>query len=127
MSPPYEIDIANKNQSELSFCLLTGTTLVIPNWIAQSVPSIWDLVRNALSGTFSVLVVLTGPKASTAMVANMEFEAIVPVLSCYADQYGDENPGFARRDMVSLSEARLARLEECILSGAWTHNLAAIE
>jgi hypothetical protein len=85
-----------------------------------------DFLTEVLCGTFSVLLMLTGPKAATVMIASIELNYMLSVVSCYADRFGDENPGFARDDMVSLSPVRLKRLENVVLSGDWTRGLPAI-
>jgi hypothetical protein len=91
--------------------------------LTGGVRSIYGHLTNSLDRSFSAFLVLTGPKASTVIIASSQFDFFVSLVSCYADRFGDENPGFGRQDIVSLSPVRLKRLEDILLSGIWTERL----
>jgi hypothetical protein len=123
MRKPDVFNIANNNQVELALCLLTGSPVIMPRLVIQDVRTAREYLQDRLARTFSAFLMLTGPKASTVRISSLEFELAVSIVSCYTDPFGDENPGFERQDNVSLSLVRLKRIEDIILSGAWTGQL----
>jgi hypothetical protein len=120
--PPWLIDIADNNELDLGVCLLTRK-LFCANATGSDLPSIQQVVRRLLGATFSVVLMITGGKATGAYLATVQHDQVIRVMSCYADDHGDENRGFARDDPVRLWPERLKRLEEVILSGGWVTRL----
>jgi hypothetical protein len=120
---PWKIDIANNNEFELGICLLTGTTVSVANVDLLNVLNVRDVLKGKLAETFTFVLILTGGRATSVIVSEMEFAHAVGVLSCYADDLSDENRGFRRGDPVRLWPERLTVLEAMILSGDWVLKL----
>jgi hypothetical protein len=68
-------------------------------------------------------LVVTGERAATVIVGDLEFNAIMELRSCYLDRFGEENKGLKTGRMVELSRVRLDQLTDILLSGDWTDGL----
>jgi hypothetical protein len=125
LEPPFRIDIANNNDFEIAVCLLTGESCVLPreNWRITNTEMLTDYIRKRLSGTFSFFVMITGSRAGTITAADIEFDCLMELKSCYLDEFGEEDKGFRRGNMLALSEQRCSWLVDHMLSGDWTDKL----
>jgi hypothetical protein len=129
LEPPFEIDIANNDEFEIAVCLLTEGYCVMPkrNITIRNTPVVTDFIEHRFGGTFGFFFLVTGERAGTVIVADLEFNRVVDMKSCYVDEFGEEDCGFSRGHILELSKERCAWLIDQILSGDWTDKLILIE
>jgi hypothetical protein len=82
-----------------------------------------DFIIQRLDGAFSFFFVVTGDRAGIVLAADMEFGCITELRSCYVDEFGEEDRGFVRGEMVTLSAARCDWLIDHLLAGDWADRM----
>lgn len=116
--PPFNIPIDDMS-SEVALCLLTGK-LVSMERIGSSLNDLAEhLEENCLSNA-TLLLMVRGKKTSALYLAGKQFNMIRALPGIYVDKFGDEDIGFERGELLFLSEERLERYTDILISGEWT-------
>jgi hypothetical protein len=125
MRKPYNIDIAGNCRREIGICLLTGGKLLITTSGPGSgdVKSLSEYLRIPLNGAYTFVLVVTGTRAGSVIIGDLEFNWMREVRSCYVDRYGYSPRMTQSGGMHTLSQEALDALVDSILSGDWTDKI----
>jgi hypothetical protein len=120
LMPPYSLDLLD-TKSQTALCLLTGAVVSLE---ANARDSYMKHLKSNCGGGTSILLILTGPRATSVVFASFEFNKVLLTKGIYLDTCGDEDPGFRLGRVLTLSQDRLEQLIDTFLSGDWTDLLS---
>jgi hypothetical protein len=125
MREPYNIDIAGNCHREIGICLLTGGQVLVTTSGPGSgdLRSLPEYLRMPLNAAYTFVLVVTGTRAGSVLIADFEFRWMREIRSCYVDRYGYNARITESGGMLTLSQAQLDALVDSMLSGDWTDEL----
>lgn len=119
---PYNLQIDDMSK-EIALCLLTGKLVDVEKQ-GSSFNHLSDHLETQCFDNPTLLLVISGQKASALFLADKQFNMILSLPTIYVDRFGDEDIGFERGQLLFLNEERLERYTDMLLSGEWTdHDL----
>ena len=125
MKPPFEINIASNQDFEIGVCLFTGEHCVVPksHEIIKGLQTHRKLIARRLGDTYTFMIMVTGPRATSVVIADNPAHRTLRSRSCYLDKFGDENSGLRSNRVVTLSQDRVRWVIDQILSSDWTSQI----
>lgn len=118
--PPFKINILDLT-TETAMCLLTGEIVRVNENGDRSIITWLDHLLHYCGGGTSAFLMLTGKQATSVFIGSYEFKAKYKAKEIYLDDYGDDDIGFERGEILTLSRDRFDRLNETLLSGDWSN------
>lgn len=129
LKPPHSINVLDINAG-LAICLITGQVVCLPQSNTRQYPTIKQHLDTNFQSTFSVFMCITGTRLGQTFIQSIEYNMKQNCGHIYLDKYGQEpddseqaKQTYSRtnKENMFLSEVRLNRLKEFILSGNWTN------
>ena len=116
------VDITNISKGIIAICLFTKTIVSLSTSGDKNIPLITTFLKSHMKKSFSAFLMLTGPKAGSVEIADLQTNNLITIKGFYVDPFGEEDPGFQRGSILKLSTPHLVSTIEEILSGNWTNN-----
>jgi len=118
-SPPYSINIKDQGTNNSALCLLSGEIIRLSSGSNRTISHISDHLRNKTAETFEPYMVISGSYATSVFIANASTGRTIASLPLYVDQYGRSDIGLKNQSFLYLSQERVLKLIDSLMSGSW--------
>ncbi|OHS97364.1 hypothetical protein TRFO_36419 [Tritrichomonas foetus] len=120
LMPPYSFNILD-TKHEIAVCLLTGRVVSFNENNSNSKDCyVLDHLKKFCNSATSAFLMMTGDRTTAILIVSFEFKIAIQMNGIYTDYCGDQDIGLKMGKILNLSEDRLEKIEECVLSGDWT-------